>query len=332
MLHFNSNFQKLIANRFLIVGAVFFFIILVSSIGFLGYKLLSYQQNINKLSQELTETKQQFTNLQESTAESIGELKHINDALIAENAESQQAIKTQNQQLAALESIKMQASSVETQSDTLPQSFLQSLMPAVVRISCVISARRSATAIGSGTVIPNGDGYAVLTNGHVMASNFRIQEPLCYVFFPQPPTYSIGDVFYDTVSLGSTYGNSNQPDVGLLRLGNPSDSSKALSSIPSTSIQGCNDSDVQIGDKVTVFGYPSFGGKSLTVTDGIVSGIDPGPIYKTSAKIDQGNSGGIAVLNKKRCMLGIPTWLSSGTLEGLGYIQSWTMISSVLKN
>jgi len=332
MFQFNFDIKKLTTNRFFAIGVILIFIAFVGAISFLCYKMFSYQQNISQLSEQLSVTQKQFEEFQKSTTESIGEIKHLNDALSAENASSQQTIKAQEQKLTALESIKIQASNVEIQSDTLPQSFLQSLMPAVVRISCVISARRGTAAIGSGTVIPSGDGYAVLTNGHVISSNTRLQEPLCYVFFPQPPTYAIGDIFYETSSLGSTYGNTNQPDVGLLKLSKPSDSSKALASIPSTDIQGCNDSDVQIGDKVTVFGYPSFGGKSLTVTDGIVSGIDAGPIYKTSAKIDQGNSGGIAVLNKKRCMLGIPTWLSSGALEGLGYIQSWTMISSVLKN
>lgn len=325
---------------FLIIGgAVFITIVLIGTVGFLGYKLFSYQQNISQLLQELSETKKQFTEFQRFTIESFGILKQMNDALVAENTQSQQVIEDQEEKLKTLQNLEqqisvltLQASNVQVQSDILSQNFFQSLMPAVVKISCVINARRGTTAIGSGIVIPSGDGYSVLTNGHVISSNIRKQEPLCYAFFPQPPNYAIGDIFYETTSLGSTYSTIDKPDVGFLKIEKASDSSKVLSSIPSTDIKGCNDADIQIGDKVTIFGYPSFGGNSLTVTDGIISGIEKGPIYKTSAKIDQGNSGGIAVLNKKQCMIGMPTWLASGTLEGLGYIQSWTMISSVLKN
>ena len=67
----------------------------------------------------------------------------------------------------------------------------------------------------------------------------------------------------------------------------------------------------------------------MTVTDGIVSGIEYtayGPIYKTSAKIDKGNSGGLAIDNNSKCGIGIPTWATSGAFDGLGYIQSWDMI------
>jgi len=67
----------------------------------------------------------------------------------------------------------------------------------------------------------------------------------------------------------------------------------------------------------------------LTVTDGIVSGIEYtayGAVYKTSAKIDRGNSGGLAIDNNSKCGIGIPTWATSGAFDGLGYIQSWDMI------
>ncbi|MDO8664474.1 MAG: serine protease, partial [Candidatus Liptonbacteria bacterium] len=92
----------------------------------------------------------------------------------------------------------------------------------------------------------------------------------------------------------------------------------------------CGVADIKIGHRVTVFGYPSFGGDSLTVTDGIVSGIEYtayGAIYKTSAKIDKGNSGGLAIDNNSKCGIGIPTWATSGAFDGLGYIQSWDMIT-----
>ena len=78
--------------------------------------------------------------------------------------------------------------------------------------------------------------------------------------------------------------------------------------------------NVNVGDSLVVLGYPKIGSKSgLTVTEGIVSGIDD-VYYITSAKIDKGNSGGAAFLVKDACYLGIPTASVVGTIESLGRI------------
>lgn len=80
-------------------------------------------------------------------------------------------------------------------------------------------------------------------------------------------------------------------------------------------------SQVNIGDKLIILGYPAIGSQSgITATEGIVSGFD-GDYYITSAKIDHGNSGGLAILLKDDCYLGIPTWvLNLGGFESLGRI------------
>ncbi|MEA3463864.1 MAG: hypothetical protein U9R14_02215 [Patescibacteria group bacterium] len=104
-----------------------------------------------------------------------------------------------------------------------------------------------------------------------------------------------------------------------------------------------------MGTKIYVFGYPgnaddyilssSFVGRmsgviseedideynksrNLIVTEGIISGKSENG-YFTTAKIDTGNSGGIAVAkeNGKICIVGIPTWISVGELDNLGIIQ-----------
>jgi hypothetical protein len=41
-----------------------------------------------------------------------------------------------------------------------------------------------------------------------------------------------------------------------------------------------------------------------------------------------GSSGGVAISNKKRCVLGMPTWKGVEDKLGLGYIQSWPMMLS----
>lgn len=77
-----------------------------------------------------------------------------------------------------------------------------------------------------------------------------------------------------------------------------------------------------LGDEVVILGYPAIGAQGgITVTEGIVSGVE-GKYYVTSSKIDQGNSGGLAVLVKDNCYLGIPTLAKLGAVESLGRIIS----------
>lgn len=93
----------------------------------------------------------------------------------------------------------------------------------------------------------------------------------------------------------------------------------------------CMPADVQIGDKVYILGYPAIGGETITMTEGIISGYENN-FYKTSAKIDEGNSGGVAVLGKKNCYLGIPTSAAVGEIESLGRILDLTYLEKYLKD
>ena len=80
----------------------------------------------------------------------------------------------------------------------------------------------------------------------------------------------------------------------------------------------CEDEEIEIGDKIIVAGYPTIGGFSLTITEGIISGF-LGNYIKTSAKIEHGNSGG-AAFHYSGCLLGIPTLSNVGEIESLGLI------------
>tara|TARA_Y100000310_G_scaffold341968_1_gene443131 strand:+ start:795 stop:1706 length:912 start_codon:yes stop_codon:yes gene_type:complete len=82
----------------------------------------------------------------------------------------------------------------------------------------------------------------------------------------------------------------------------------------------------KLGDPVRIFGYPqTSGGFYLTVTDGIISSFSDEGVILTSAKIDEGNSGGLAV-DQKGCMVGIPIAISEGTYQNLGVIISTDLI------
>lgn len=82
------------------------------------------------------------------------------------------------------------------------------------------------------------------------------------------------------------------------------------------------------------YSEPRIKEQNLIVTEGIISGAtDDGLNYYTSAKIDSGNSGGLAVskINGKICIVGIPTWVSQGQYNNLAMIQSWKKITELFK-
>ena len=104
----------------------------------------------------------------------------------------------------------------------------------------------------------------------------------------------------------------------------PSDEN--LANITKEKVRLCK--NVESGDRLLILGYPKIGSKiGLTVTDGILSGED-GQYYITSAKIDQGNSGGAAILVKDNCYLGIPSASVIGVIESLGRILKASFVLS----
>lgn len=69
----------------------------------------------------------------------------------------------------------------------------------------------------------------------------------------------------------------------------------------------CFDRAIQLGDALFIIGYPYLSGGALTITDGLVSSLySPDGYIITSAKINSGNSGGLAI-NKNGCYIGVPT-------------------------
>lgn len=74
---------------------------------------------------------------------------------------------------------------------------------------------------------------------------------------------------------------------------------------------------LRLGDEISILGYPSIGGETITFTTGEVSGFTPENPYgnrafiKTSATIAGGNSGGLAADSQGR-LIGIPTQLGYG--------------------
>jgi S1-C subfamily serine protease len=105
-----------------------------------------------------------------------------------------------------------------------------------------------------------------------------------------------------------------QADLAVIRIvsdpkGNPIDLSK-LNLVP---VPLGNADDLEIGDELSIFGYPGIGDDTITLTEGKVSGFieEEGIKYrrawiKTDASISGGNSGGAAV-DENGKLVGVPT-------------------------
>jgi peptidoglycan hydrolase-like protein with peptidoglycan-binding domain len=241
---------------------------------------------------------------------------------------------------AVLNSLSGSSSSVNDQggqsSQNISSSLINQIEPAIVLVVCFPPDYSTSGNLdyGSGVSINYGATTYIETNYHVYnGENTGGGSPTCFAYYPGPaPDFAINSQSggYQLNFYKYNYNPDTDEDVLDFTLGAVAPSSTALTSIPvvnNTPLTGIGSgcSNVNSGDGVTIFGYPASGNYldlSETVTQGTISGQTPGPIYKFDGAIDHGNSGGLAVLDKNSCYLGIPTLGVSGLTAGTGYIQS----------
>lgn len=173
---------------------------------------------------------------------------------------------------------------------------------------------------GSGTIFTT-DGI-ILTNNHVIAGSTSCKITIPNVTGGIDKIYEAIPVIavlpklsekYDvaTLKINATYTDSNGKTWGTY----PTTFSPFI--LPKT----CNVNEPsKLGDSVRIYGYPvTSGGFNLTITDGTISSFTNEGDILTSAQIDNGNSGGLAV-DQNGCWLGIPSAVVSGNYQNLGVI------------
>ena len=175
----------------------------------------------------------------------------------------------------------------------------------------------AAFAAGSGTII-SADGL-ILTNAHVAAPD----APGLAVQYADPSFEPIGKlVIMMTVAEDQrpvpTYQASliavdGYLDIAVIQIDRTADGAPLTPGSLNLPFVEVGDSDaVHIGDQVTIIGFPSIGGDTITVARGDVSGfvgderIGDRSWIKTSAIVYRGNSGGLAA-NDAGQLVGIPT-------------------------
>lgn len=205
---------------------------------------------------------------------------------------------------------------------------------------------------GSGVVVgKNSNGnLLILTNHHVIES-FHLYSsgiPSCLISYQnqqkgEPEVYYVEPVFSDDDLKESM----EMIDFALLQVRNDlviestsidedgveikDEQERALLDLNEFPVF-CSSEQLNIGEDLIILGFPDISGigfpvlgstAKFTVTEGIISEnvrYSSSYYFNTSAKIDQGNSGGGAFLNKSGCLAGVPTFVRVGEAESLGRI------------
>ena len=195
---------------------------------------------------------------------------------------------------------------------------IKDMLPAVVQIVALkegFLGNLSSIWTGSGTIVdPRG---IILTNCHV--ANPRAMG------MPSPPA--------DKLAIAITERSDEAPvltyiaeivvqeprlDLAILQISARMDG-KSVSRLKLPTIPLGDSDEIELGDILSILGYPGIGGETVTFTSGSVSGfshqkdVTPGRAWiKTDATIAGGNSGGTAVDGNGH-LIGVPTQAAAGT-------------------
>lgn len=214
----------------------------------------------------------------------------------------------------------------------------------VVQILCTGS---QGIVSGSGSLFTFKEvSHAVLTNYHVVKDATRCVVMMTNTANAQTGVFSLKS---------SIYSYNSNTDEAILEIGEP----LSKTSVPVDNynyslakVRKCV-SPVSVGTPVVIIGYPAYAKRDATInvdtigsvstifrtaTNGIISGYDTSAAgaanYFVSAKIDNGNSGGIALAKDTNgiCILGLPTWLTVGNYETQGLVQNIANVLPADKN
>ena len=272
---------------------------------------------------------------------------------MAREEEAAQKIQHQQEELAQakseLEKTKTEAAKTNEQVQSLSQALKETkaqkdivisssdLSPYLTGVAQIICVNGQSFTSGSGSLFTFKEvAYGLLTNYHVVKDADRCVVVMTNAGNSQTGVFSLKDSIY-------TYNQST--DEAILEIGQP----LSKTSVPIknynyslASLKKCT-TLLPVGTPVVIVGFPAYAKRDTavvvetvgtvnavyrTVTNGIISGYDTStkgePNYFVSAKIDNGNSGGMAIAKDTSglCALGLPTWLTVGNYETQGLVQN----------
>ncbi|MFH1078570.1 MAG: serine protease [Patescibacteria group bacterium] len=151
---------------------------------------------------------------------------------------------------------------------------------------------------GSGVVVNGTEGY-VLTNAHILLDLDTMTPESCSIGFIDDGDID-PNVYYAASWVKYSYEDTTNRDFAILKIGQPK-GYRTLPSFPSIA----TDEFSEIGDALSIAGYPGSAAGSQTVTTGKITGLERG-IVMTDAVISPGVSGG-AGIDAKDGLVGLAT-------------------------
>lgn len=196
--------------------------------------------------------------------------------------------------------------STPTLVDAPTPNALQQALASVIQVIVPDEQQPNTSSIGSGSVVSR-RGH-ILTNFHVLGDEQtrQLHNKAGLIFIAVPPqgqSTAAPVVRYRARLVEADY----LLDLALLQI-SATEGGGALPADLGLTPLPIGDSDtVQIGDELTIIGYPGLGGATVTITRGIVAGYLPDEGWiKTDAEINPGNSGGAAI-NRAGQLVGVPS-------------------------
>lgn len=332
-------------NWYVMIITTIIIVFLLSFVGFFTYKLYQKVSITEKIQKEILDkqnsdqlSQEQKTLEQETKSKTLLNLqqKALDDAKL-ELARSKTEADLTNAKIKSLSKV------VEDQA-LIPQEIIISskdLSPYTTGVVQVICSNTSGISSGSGTLWTFKETpYSIVTNYHVVKDATK-----CVISLTNSANETIG-IFNLKDAI---YTFNKNTDEAILLIGESISSTNvpvANYNYSLSKVRQCQN-QMPVGSPVVIIGYPAYAKRSSyleiptigtvnviyrTVTNGIISGYDssqPGNAnYFVSAKIDNGNSGGMALSKdaKGLCTLGLPTWLTIGNYETQGLIQNITNV------
>lgn len=202
----------------------------------------------------------------------------------------------------------------------------RALAGAVVQVIVPIGAGKASA--GSGSLLTR-SGY-ILTNAHVVLDEQKstlANGGEAIIAIPPNEGSAAKPTFRSKV-----VDLDKENDLALLKIVANLDRSPLKGPLPIEPLSVGNPETVRIDDPLIIVGYPGVGGDSITVTRGIVSGIDREKgFWKTDSEVNPGNSGG-AALNQAGELIGVPTAgiVSAATVSKISLVRPISFAKSLV--
>ncbi len=171
---------------------------------------------------------------------------------------------------------------------------------------------------GSGVVIHPTEGY-VLTNAHVLLDLETHEPGDCQVGFITQSSNFEPDIFYWADWRAYVFDEEENYDFAVLDIGDPV-GQKQISPFPYLKTYEFS----EVGDPITILGYPSKNNGNLLETNGTINDLEFG-IIKTDAEITPGTSGG-AGINDNAYLVGLATRILVREVNGVEEVVDYELV------